>query len=139
MGLIKSLLIDPMSFSSKSRVFLRMMLICRWVSYVFGGFGTILFVASILCFIAWYVQYSKTSLMTGNRSENPLLQYPTWLWLLSSWSSSLYKLSLYVFNIMGGDILIVRTPGRTFRLVEPWLLSLACCLPTSTSFGTEDR
>jgi sodium/potassium-transporting ATPase subunit alpha len=25
----------------------------RWVSYVFGGFGTILFVAAVLCFIAW--------------------------------------------------------------------------------------
>jgi hypothetical protein len=26
---------------------------CRWVGYVFGGFGTLLFIASILCFIAW--------------------------------------------------------------------------------------
>lgn len=25
----------------------------RCVSYVFGGFGTILFIASVLCFIAW--------------------------------------------------------------------------------------
>ena len=25
----------------------------RWFGYLFGGFGTILFIASILCFIAW--------------------------------------------------------------------------------------
>jgi len=47
------------------------MLICRWVSYVFGGFGTILFVASILCFIAWYVQYSKTLLMARKPLGEP--------------------------------------------------------------------
>jgi sodium/potassium-transporting ATPase subunit alpha len=25
----------------------------KWLGYVFGGFGTILFIAAILCFIAW--------------------------------------------------------------------------------------
>jgi magnesium-transporting ATPase (P-type) len=42
-------------------------------------------------------KYTNTWLMTGNRSENPLLRYRTWHWLLSSWSSSLFRPSLYVY------------------------------------------
>jgi sodium/potassium-transporting ATPase subunit alpha len=67
----------------KPNIFLK---IAGWL---FGGFGTILFVAAILVFIAWYVSTS-VELTIGALSEIPillrqiLLSQSSWYWLCSS-------------------------------------------------------
>ena len=41
-------------------------LLVRWLTYVFGGFGSLLFTASVLCFIAWYVRVQCSGVDTAS-------------------------------------------------------------------------
>lgn len=62
-----------------------------------SGFGSLLFVASVICFIAWYSKFylcdvnATHQFLLGNRSENPIPRLPTLPSPLSFSSSSLYK------------------------------------------------
>ena len=57
-------------------------LLRKVLGWVFGGFGTLLLFASIICFIAWYIQSNFSSLftrlspspLTGNLLESLLRQ-----------------------------------------------------------------
>jgi cation transport ATPase-like protein len=95
------------------------------IGWIFGGFGSLLLAASVVCFIAWYgislflTYVTRNFGPAGSRWE---IRTRRRLTLLSPSSFSL----LFFF----------RRPlmrGKTFRPRASWLPSRVCSLPTSSS------